>query len=65
MPTRIPPTIPAGTPENNGALEANGTPRHKGTATRNTTKPAVRSRGRVVDDKRVPGLIESPGLSHR
>ena len=45
----MPPTIPASTPENNGAPDASATPRHKGRATENTIKPAVRSRGRVAD----------------
>ena len=51
IPTTMPPTIPASTPENNGAPDASAIPRHKGSATRNTTRPAVRSRGRVDDDR--------------
>ena len=30
IPTRMPPTIPASTPENSGALDASATPRHNG-----------------------------------
>ena len=41
--TTIPPTIPAMIPENSGAPEAKAMPRHNGTATRKTTKPAGRS----------------------
>jgi hypothetical protein len=37
-------------PESNGAPDASAIPRHKGTATRNTTKPDVRSRGKVADN---------------
>src|SRR6185312_9467623 len=50
IPTRMPPTIPDSNPENKGAPEASATPRHKGRATRNTTRPAVKSCGRVVDN---------------
>ena len=38
-PTTIPPTIPAMTPDNGGAPDANAIPRQRGSATRNTTKP--------------------------
>src|SRR6218665_1806018 len=38
-PTTIPPTIPAITPDNGGAPDANAIPRHNGNATRNTTRP--------------------------
>jgi hypothetical protein len=37
--------MPATNPENKGAFEAKAMPRHKGSATRETTKPALRSRG--------------------
>ena len=47
----MPPTIPASSPENSGAPDASAIPRHSGRATRNTTRPAVRSRGRVVDNE--------------
>jgi hypothetical protein len=36
-PTTIPPIIPAITPESSGAPLAKATPKHKGSATRNTT----------------------------
>jgi hypothetical protein len=36
-PTTIPPTIPAIRPENNGAPLARAIPKHKGSATKNTT----------------------------
>ena len=36
-PTTIPPTIPAIRPENNGAPLAKAIPKHKGSATKNTT----------------------------
>ena len=35
----IPPTIPAIIPDNGGAPEANAIPKHKGSATKNTTIP--------------------------
>ncbi len=43
-PTSIPPTTPAKIPDNNGAPDANATPRHKGRATKKTTRPAITSR---------------------
>src|SRR5690606_21531585 len=46
-PTTMPPTIPASTPENKGALEARAMPRHNGRATRMTTTPERRSAGSV------------------
>ena len=42
-PTTIPPTIPAIIPANNGAPDAKAIPRHKGTATKNTTMLAGKS----------------------
>ena len=42
-PTTIPPTIPAIIPANKGAPDANAIPKHKGTATKNTTILAGRS----------------------
>jgi hypothetical protein len=35
----IPPTTPAIIPDKSGAPEANATPKHKGIATKKTTKP--------------------------
>ena len=61
-PTRMPPTIPASNPENSGALDANATPKHRGNATRNTTNPAVRSRGRVVADNILVSVMISSKL---
>lgn len=43
IPTIIPPTIPAMMPANNGAPEASAMPKHKGTATKNTTILAGKS----------------------
>lgn len=42
-PTMMPPTIPEIIPENKGAPDANAMPRHKGSATKKTTKPEGRS----------------------
>ena len=42
-PTMMPPTIPAIIPENKGAPEASAMPKHKGSATKNTTILAVKS----------------------
>lgn len=42
-PTMVPPTIPEIIPENKGAPEAIAMPKHRGKATRNTTKPDGRS----------------------
>lgn len=39
IPTTKPPTIPAITPDNGGAPDANAIPKHKGSATKNTTSP--------------------------
>ena len=39
-PTTIPPIIPAIIPENSGAPDAREIPKHKGSAIRNTTRPA-------------------------
>jgi predicted transcriptional regulator len=49
----MPPMIPANSPANNGAPDASAMPRQSGSATRNTTTLAVRSRGRVEDDNPV------------
>ncbi len=49
IPTRMPPTIPASTPENSGALDARATPRHNGRATRNTTRPEVTSEDKIAN----------------
>src|SRR5690606_40427174 len=38
-PTTIPPIIPEITPDKGGAPEANAIPKHRGNATKNTTKP--------------------------
>ena len=38
-PTTSPPTMPAIIPDSGGAPEARAIPRHKGSATRNTTRP--------------------------
>ena len=43
IPTTIPPTIPAMIPANNGAPDARAIPKHKGTATKNTTILAGKS----------------------
>ena len=43
IPQTIPPTIPAIIPANKGAPEASAIPKHKGTATKNTTILAGRS----------------------
>jgi hypothetical protein len=48
-PTKVPPTIPASNPDNSGAPEASAIPRHKGRATRNTTRPALKSAKRVAE----------------
>src|SRR5690606_12076661 len=42
-PTTIPPIIPAINPENNGAPLASAIPKHKGRATKKTTKLAGKS----------------------
>ena len=39
VPITKPPTIPAITPDNGGAPDAQAIPRHKGSATKNTTRP--------------------------
>jgi hypothetical protein len=39
----MPPTVPAISPESNGAPEASEMPKHNGTATKNTTIEAGRS----------------------
>jgi hypothetical protein len=44
----IPPTTPAMIPENNGAPDAKATPRHKGSATKNTTMPEGTSLRQLV-----------------
>jgi hypothetical protein len=46
-PTTIPPRIPAINPAIGAAPEACATPRHSGSATRNTTVPEIRSRPNV------------------
>jgi hypothetical protein len=38
-PTTSPPTIPAIIPDSGGAPDANAIPKHKGSATKNTTSP--------------------------
>jgi hypothetical protein len=43
IPQTIPPTIPAIIPANKGAPEASAIPKHKGTATKNTTILAGKS----------------------
>ena len=47
-PTTMPPTTPAMMPLNNGALDANATPKQRGRATRKTTTEAVRSLGKLL-----------------
>ena len=42
-PTTMPPTMPASTPAKYGAFDADATPKHKGSAAKKTTRPAVRS----------------------
>jgi hypothetical protein len=42
-PTTIPPTTPETIPENKGAPDAKAIPKHKGKATKKTTKPEARS----------------------
>ena len=42
-PTTRPPTMPASTPAKYGAFDADATPKHKGSAAKKTTRPAVRS----------------------
>ena len=49
--TKIPPTIPEIIPANNGAPEANALPKHKGNATKKTTKPAGKSSLRYFKEK--------------
>jgi hypothetical protein len=39
MPITIPPIIPEIMPDNGGAPEASAIPKHKGSATKNTTNP--------------------------
>jgi hypothetical protein len=39
----MPPITPEIIPENKGTLQAKAIPKHKGSATRNTTKPAFKS----------------------
>jgi hypothetical protein len=46
-PTAIPPTIPEIIPENKGAPLASAMPKHKGSATKKTTKPEAKSDLRV------------------
>ena len=41
-PITIPPIMPDTTPESGGAPDANAIPRHKGKATKNTTKPEAK-----------------------
>src|SRR5580704_9912839 len=50
-PATMPPTIPASTPAKYGALEAEATPKHKGSAAKNTTRPAVRSPRSVLAER--------------
>lgn len=47
-PTIIPPTTPEIIPENKGAPEAIAIPKHKGNATKKTTKPDAKSDLRFV-----------------
>ena len=47
IPTRMPPMTPARMPDSSGTPDASAIPRHKGSATRKTTRPAARSRCRV------------------
>jgi hypothetical protein len=42
-PTKIPPITPETIPANNGAPEAKAIPKHKGKATKKTTRPDARS----------------------
>ena len=42
-PIAIPPTTPAMIPENKGTLDPNAMPKHRGSATKNTTKAAGKS----------------------
>lgn len=46
-PTTNPPTMPAIMPEKRGALLARAIPKHSGSATRKTTKPAEKSEARA------------------
>jgi hypothetical protein len=48
-PTKMPPTIPAITPEKSGAPDARATPRQSGSATRNTTIDAGKSARKVFN----------------
>lgn len=48
-PMTVPPMTPAIIPENKGAPEANAIPKHKGRATKKTTKPAAKSDLRLVN----------------
>jgi cell envelope opacity-associated protein A len=43
IPTITPPIIPAINPEKTGASDAKAIPKHKGTATKKTTRPAGKS----------------------
>ena len=47
----MPPTIPEIMPANNGAPEAKAIPKHKGKATKKTTKPAGKSSLRYFAEK--------------
>ena len=61
--TSMPPTIPATTPETNGALDASATPRHNGSATKVTTRPAARSRDKSDGGSPIRVAIEIRSLS--
>jgi hypothetical protein len=57
-PTTIPPITPEIIPENKGAPEAIAIPKHKGRATKNTTKPDAKSDLRLA--KRLIFLVIIP-----
>jgi len=62
IPTTMPPTIPAISPENSGAPDASAIPKQSGRATRKTIRPAIRSRGMVVDNGRLRWAAEDDDM---
>ena len=55
--TIIPPIIPEIIPENKGAPDAKAIPKHKGRATKKTTKPAGKSSLRYFEEKEAKWFI--------
>ena len=60
-PTTSPPTMPDTKPAISGAPDACAMPRHSGNATRNTTRPAMRSRRRVGPSSGVAAIDVGEG----